>query len=396
MPHKSADKFPAPGSNPIVPKESMSEAQTPPFRADHVGSLLRPKDLLRAREEARAGHLATAALRQIEDAAIRDAARMQAGLGLRGVTDGEFRRGSWHMDFLYQFGGVSKIQDTVDIQFHNEKGDIEFRPSALRVTGKLTLDQTIFGAEFQFLRSAVETGTPKLTIPSPSMMTYRGGNDVIDRAIYPDIEEFRHDLARVYREEIAALAKLGCTYLQLDDTSFAYLNDPTQRDYVAAHGGDRDNQHLVNIGLVNAAVANKPAGMTICVHMCRGNHRSSWVASGGYDYVADAVFNRLDVDGYFLEYDDERSGGFAPLRFVPKGKTKIVLGIVSSKKSALETKDEVRRRVDEAAKYVALDQLCLSPQCGFASTELGNALGIEQQNAKLNLIVELAREIWGT
>jgi 5-methyltetrahydropteroyltriglutamate--homocysteine methyltransferase len=395
MPHKSA-AVPANDPNPIIPKKSMSEAQIPPFRADHVGSLLRPAALLKAREEARAGRLSLVALEQAEDVAIRDAARMQQALGLRGITDGEFRRGSWHMDFLYQFGGVSKIQDTVNIQFHNDKGDIEFRPAALRVTGKLTLEKTIFGKEFKFLQGAVATGTPKLTIPSPSMMTYRGGNDVIDRAVYSDIGEFRHDLGRVYAEEIAALGKLGCTYLQLDDTSFAYLNDPAQRDYIAQHGGDRDNQHLVNIGLVNAAVANKPADMTVCVHMCRGNHRSSWVASGGYDYVADAIFNRLDVDGYFLEYDDERSGGFAPLRFVPKGKKKIVLGLVSSKRSALETKDQVRRRIEEAAKYVPLDQLCLSPQCGFASTELGNALSIEQQNAKLNLIVELAREIWAS
>jgi 5-methyltetrahydropteroyltriglutamate--homocysteine methyltransferase len=290
---------------------------------------------------------------------------------------------------------VTRVQDTLKIQFHNDKGDIEFAPAALRVTDKLTLEKTIFGDEFKFLQSAVKSGTPKLTIPSPSMMTYRGGTTVIDRAIYPDLQEFRHDLSRVYAEEIAALGKLGCRYLQLDDTSLAYLNDPAQRDYVAKHGGDPDNQHLVNIALVNRAVANKPAGMTICVHMCRGNHRSSWVASGGYDYVADALFNRLEVDGYFLEYDDARSGSFEPLRFVPKGRKKIVLGIVSSKRRALETKDDVRRRIDEAAKFVSLDQLCLSPQCGFASTELGNSLTVEEQNAKLRLIVEVAREVWG-
>jgi 5-methyltetrahydropteroyltriglutamate--homocysteine methyltransferase len=373
----------------------MSVAQTPPFRADHVGSLLRPKQLLAAREQAKAGKLAPAALKTVEDDAIRQAARMQEDLGLHGITDGEFRRQAWHMDFLYQFGGVTKIQDPLTIRFHNEQGDTEFQPSALRVTGKLNLEKTIFGEEFKFLQSAVAKGVPKLTIPSPCMMTYRGGNDVVDRKVYPDMDEFRTDLARVYREEIAALAKLGCAYLQIDDTSFAYLNDPAQRAYVAEHGGDKDNQHLVNLRLFNAAVRNKPAGMTVCVHMCRGNHRSSWVASGGYDYVADAVFNQLDVDGYFLEYDDERSGGFAPLRFVPKGKKRIVLGLLSSKRSALETKDSIRRRIDEAAKYVALDQLCLSPQCGFASTEFGNALTVEQQNAKLHLIVELAREIWG-
>ncbi|HEX4111862.1 MAG TPA: 5-methyltetrahydropteroyltriglutamate--homocysteine S-methyltransferase [Stellaceae bacterium] len=373
----------------------MPEKQTVPFRADHVGSLLRSPDQLRARDEARAGRLSADALKHVEDDAVRDVVRMQEALGLPGITDGELRRGSWHMDFLYQFGGVSKIQDTVNIQFHNAQGDIEFKPAALRVTGKLKLERTIFGEEFAFLRSCVTRGTPKLTIPSPSMMTYRGGYTVIDRAVYPDLDGFRHDLARAYADEIAALNRLGCTYLQLDDTSLAYLNDPTQRDYLAKLGGDPDRQHLVNIALVNAAVADKPAGMSICVHMCRGNHRSSWVASGGYDYVADAIFNQLDVDGYFLEYDDARSGSFAALRFVPKGKKRIVLGIVSSKRGELETKDRVRRRIDEAAKYVALDQLCLSPQCGFASTELGNALTLEQQNAKLRLIVELAREIWG-
>jgi 5-methyltetrahydropteroyltriglutamate--homocysteine methyltransferase len=373
----------------------MPETHTAPFRADHVGSLLRPAALLRAREAAKTGRMPAAELKNIEDEAIREAARMQEGLGLRAVTDGEFRRGSWHMDFLYQFGGVTKIQDTINIQFHSDQGDTEFRPAALRVTGKIALEKCIFGEEFKFLQSAVTSGTPKLTIPSPSMMTYRGGNNVVDRAVYPDLEEFRHDLARAYADEIAALAKLGCSYLQLDDTSLAYLNDPAQRDYIAQHGGDKDNQHLINIALVNAAVARKPAGMTVCVHMCRGNHRSSWVASGGYDYVADAIFNQLDIDGYFLEYDDQRSGDFAPLRFVPKGRKKIVLGIVSSKRSALETKDFVRRRIDEAAKFVPLDQLCLSPQCGFASTELGNALTFEQQNAKLRLVVELAREIWG-
>jgi len=374
----------------------MAEQQTIPFRADHVGSLLRPKELLAAREHAKAGRLPPAELKKVEDEAIRRVARMQEELGLHGITDGEFRRQAWHMDFLYQFGGVTKQQDPLTIRFHNEGGDVEFQPSSLRVTGKLTLEKTIFGDEFKFLQSVVTKGVPKLTIPSPCMMTYRGGNDVIDRAVYPDLDEFRADLGRVYREEIAALAKLGCTYLQIDDTSFAYLNDPDQRAYVAAHGGDATNQHLVNLALFNDAVRDKPQGMHICVHMCRGNHRSSWVASGGYDYVADAVFNRLDVEGYFLEYDDARSGGFEPLRFLPKGKKRVVLGLLSSKRSALEEKDAIRRRIDEATKYVSLDQLCLSPQCGFASTEFGNKLTLDQQNAKLRLVVELAHEIWGT
>ena len=369
--------------------------QTVPFRADHVGSLLRPKPLLAAREEAKAGRISAGQLQAAEDDAVRGVARMQEALGLKGITDGEFRRGAWHMDFLYQFGGVTRQQDPLTIRFHNDAGDVEFQPASLRVTGKLTLDKVIFAEEFKFLQSCVTAGLAKLTIPSPSMMTYRGGNDVIDRAVYPDLEAFRSDLARVYREEIAGLAALGCKYLQIDDTSFAYLNDPAQRAYVAEHGGDKDNQHLVNLRLFNDAVRDKPAGMAICVHMCRGNHRSSWVASGGYDYVADAVFNQLDVDGYFLEYDDQRSGSFEALRFLPRGGKRVVLGILSSKRAALEERDFVRRRIDEASRYVALDQLCLSPQCGFASTELGNALTLEEQNAKLRLVVELAREIWG-
>jgi 5-methyltetrahydropteroyltriglutamate--homocysteine methyltransferase len=246
------------------------------------------------------------------------------------------------------------------------------------------------------LKSVAPAGTvAKLTIPSPSMLHYRGGRAVIDHAAYPDIDAFWHDLAEVYRQEIAGLATLGCTYLQLDDTSLAYLNDPTQRAYVASIGGDGEHQHLINIRLINQALANKPAGMTVCTHMCRGNFRSSWVAEGGYDHVAEALFGELAVDGFFLEYDDARSGGFEPLRFVPKGHKRIVLGLVTSKRPALESKDELKRRIDEAAKYVPLEQLCLSPQCGFSSTVDGNALTRDEQIAKLRLVVETAREVWG-
>jgi methionine synthase II (cobalamin-independent) len=373
----------------------MPVANTPPFRADHVGSLLRPPELLEAREAAKAGRLSPGDLRNIEDDAIREVVQLQEELGLRGITDGEFRRGAWHLDFLYQFGGVTKAEDPLRIRFHNDGGDIEFQPASLHVTGKLTLDHCIFGPEFTFLKNAVTLDTPKLTIPSPNMMIYRGGTGLIDRAVYPDLDEFWADLARVYREEIAALGALDCTYLQIDDVSLAYLNDPAQREMMAKTGLDPENQHLRNIKLFNEAVRGRPAGMALATHLCRGNHRSSWVASGGYDYVADALFNQLDVDGYFLEYDDARSGGFEPLRFVPKGKKKIVLGLVSSKRSALETRDTIRRRIDEAAKYVPLDQLCLSPQCGFASTELGNALTQDEQSAKLRLVIELAKEVWG-
>jgi len=365
-----------------------------PFRADHVGSLLRPAALLQARERFKNREIAAAELRTAEDAAIRTVVKMQEDVGLQGITDGEFRRSSWHMDFLYQLGGATKVQDgNLKVQFHNEKGDIEFTPAALRVTGKLELKKCIFGEDFTYLKS-VTRGTPKLTIPSPSMIHYRGGRAAIDAAVYPDMKEFWRDLSNAYADEVAALGKLGCTYLQLDDTSLAYLNDPAQRQHMAQIGGDADTQHLVYIDLINAALTKKPAGMTVCTHLCRGNFRSSWVAAGGYDHVAEALFGRLNVDGFFLEYDDERSGGFEPLRFVPKGKM-VVLGLVTSKRGALESKDFLKRRIDAAAEYIPLEQLCLSPQCGFSSTVEGNALSIDEQIAKLRLIVETAREVWG-
>jgi len=367
---------------------------TPPFRADHVGSLLRPRELLQAREDHKQGRIDAAALRAVEDKAIRDAVRLQEDVGLSGITDGEFRRTTWHMDFLYQVGGVTKVQDTMKVQFRNEQGVIEWTPAALRITSRLKLDKCIFGDHFAFLKSATK-GTPKLTIPSPSMMHYRGGRAAIDTSIYPGMEGFWADLGEVYADEIAELGKLGCTYLQLDDTSLAYLNDPAQREYISKLGGDGEHQHLTYIKLINAAVSRKPAGMTVCTHMCRGNFRSSWVASGGYDHVAEALFGELKVDGFFLEYDDARSGGFEPLRFVPKGKL-VVLGLVTTKKGALEKKDELKRRIDEAAKFVPLEQICLSPQCGFSSTVEGNALSVEEEIAKLRLIVETAREVWGT
>ena len=374
----------------------MSDLSGPPFRADHVGSLLRPLELLHARAEHQAGRLSAEELRRAEDRAIGDAVRMQREIGLQGVTDGEFRRGSWHMDFLYQIGGVAKTDQNLRIQFKNETGPVEAALGAFRIGRRLTLDKTIFAEDFAYLKSATPTGTvAKLTIPSPSMLHYRGGRAVLDQAAYPEMEAFWHDLAEVYRKEIAGLAALGCTYLQLDDTSLAYLNDPAQRAYVTSIGGDGDKQHLTNIRLINHALANKPPDMTVCTHMCRGNFRSSWVAEGGYDHVAEALFGELAVDGFFLEYDDARSGGFEPLRFVPRGKKRVVLGLVTSKRPALESKDELKRRIDEAAKYVPLEQLCLSPQCGFSSTVDGNAVTIEDEKAKLRLVLETAREVWG-
>jgi 5-methyltetrahydropteroyltriglutamate--homocysteine methyltransferase len=374
----------------------MPDANAPPFHADHVGSLLRPAALLRARAEHQAGRMSAAELRRVEDQAIADAAQMQAELGLTGITDGEFRRGSWHMDFLYQLGGVEKTDRVLNIQFKNAAGTLEFSPAAHRVAGRLTLDKTIFGEDFAFLKSVAPLGTtPKLTIPSPSMLHYRGGRAAIDESAYPAMDEFWHDLAEVYQKEIAGLHALGCTYLQLDDTSLAYLNDPAQRAYVTSIGGDGATQHLTNIRLINQALAGKPRGMTVCTHMCRGNFRSSWMAEGGYDHVAETLFGELAVDGFFLEYDDARSGGFAPLRFVPKGPKRVVLGLVTSKRAALETKDDLKRRIDDAARYVPLEQLCLSPQCGFSSTVDGNALSIKEEQAKLRLVVEVAREVWG-
>ncbi len=371
----------------------MTVRELPPFRADHVGSLLRTKDVLQARDDFAHGRISAAEKRRIEDDAIRRVVKMQQDIGLKSATDGEYRRGSWHMDFIYQIGGVTKTQDNLKVQFHNEKGDIEFTPAALRVTGTLNLPACIFGEDFQFLRS-VATATPKLTMPSPSMIHYRGGRAAIDPAIYPDLEQFWHDLEQVYADQIEALGKLGCTYLQLDDTSLAYLNDPSQREYMNRIGGDGEHQHVAYIRHINAALSRRPAGMRVCTHMCRGNFKSSWVATGSYEHVAEALFTQLNVDGFFLEYDDARSGGFEPLRFVPKDKV-VVLGLVTTKKGTLEKKEDLKHRIDEASKFVPLDQICLSPQCGFSSTVEGNALTIDEEIAKLSLIVETAREVWG-
>jgi 5-methyltetrahydropteroyltriglutamate--homocysteine methyltransferase len=350
--------------------------------------------LHQARAEAAAGRLSADELRAVEDDAIRDVVRLQEDIGLQSATDGEFRRASWHMDFIYALGGVGQADEKMTVQFRNEQGTIEFTPAALRVHERVALRQPIFAGAFTFLRNAVTTATPKLTIPSPSMVHYRGGRAAIDADVYPDLDQFWDDLSAAYAEEVKALGELGCTYLQFDDTSLAYLNDPAQRAMIAGLGGDAEHQHERYIRQINAALAHRPPGMTVTTHMCRGNFRSSWVAEGGYDFVAEALFGGLEVDGFFLEYDDARSGGFEPLRFVPAGK-RVVLGLVTTKRGALESKDELKRRIDGAAKFVALDQLCLSPQCGFASTVEGNALTYDEEVAKLRLIVETAHEVWG-
>jgi 5-methyltetrahydropteroyltriglutamate--homocysteine methyltransferase len=372
----------------------MSRRTQPPFRADHVGSLLRPPELLRAREDFAAGRIGVDALRKAEDNAIRDVVGMQEDVGLQSATDGEFRRTSWHMDFIYQLDGIDPADEQIKVAFHNEEGDVEFTTAALSVHDRVGLSKTIFADAFEALKSMTTTATPKLTIPSPSMVHYRGGQAAIDEDVYADIEEFWRDLVAAYREEVRRLGELGCTYLQFDDTSLAYLNDPKQREYIASIGGDREHQHEVYIRHINEALADRPDETTVTTHMCRGNFRSSWAAEGGYDFVAEALFNELQVDGFFLEYDDARSGGFQPLRFVPAGKM-VVLGLVTTKRGELEDKDELKRRIDEAAKFVPLEQLCLSPQCGFSSTVEGNLVTHEQQVAKLRLIVETAHEVWG-
>ncbi len=372
----------------------MSQRTTPPFRADHVGSLLRPPELLAAREEFAAGKIDAEALRAVEDSAISDAVKLQEDVGLQAATDGEFRRASWHMDFIYQLGGIKEDEEHMHVQFHNAKGDIEFSPAMARVYEKVTLPKTIFGDHFRYLASQVTSAVPKLTIPSPSMVHYRSGRPYINTDVYPDMDGFWDDVSAAYAQEVQQLHALGCRYLQMDDTCYAYLNDARQRKLIDERGEDGEHLHLRYIKQMNAAVAERPKDMTLTVHMCRGNFRSSWVAEGGYDYVAEPLLSELDVDGYFMEFDDERSGGFEPLRFLAPGKF-IVLGLVTSKRPELESKDDLKRRLEAASKYVPLEQLCLSPQCGFSSTVEGNSLTVDEQKAKLRLIVETADEVWG-
>jgi 5-methyltetrahydropteroyltriglutamate--homocysteine methyltransferase len=367
----------------------------PPFRADHVGSLLRPPALLQAREDFAQGRIDAHALRTVEDEAIRVAVRKQEEAGLQSATDGEFRRASWHMDFIYQLDGISQEAGHIAVKFFNEQGTVEFTPAALHVDGKLGVSKTIFGDHFRFLHETVESAVPKLTIPSPSMVHYRGGKAAIDPDVYPDLDAFWADLTAAYREQVRRLGDLGCTYLQFDDTSLAYMNDPHQREYVASIGGDPERQHVEYIRHINEALAGRPEAMRVTTHMCRGNFRSSWAAEGGYDFVAEALFNELEVDGFFMEWDDERSGGFEPLRLLPKGEKHVVLGLVTTKRGELESKDELKRRIEEASRYAPIEQLCLSPQCGFSSTVEGNVLSHDEQWAKLRLIVEVAEEVWG-
>jgi 5-methyltetrahydropteroyltriglutamate--homocysteine methyltransferase len=358
---------------------------------------LRPTDLLRARALHAEGAIPAEEVRAAEDAAIADAVRMQEEVGLLSATDGEFRRANWLSDFAYQLAGVVPAGDQAVTAVLPEKpGRIETGGKAVlfKVTDRIRLPQPIFADDFAYLRSVTTHATPKLTIPSPSMIHFRSGRAAIDGSVYPDMDELWSDLAAAYVEELRQLFDLGCSYMQLDDVSLAYMNDPSHREHVQALGGDPDQQHLIYIDCLNEVLAAKPAGMAVTVHLCRGNFRSSWFAEGSYDFVAEALFGGLDVDGFFLEYDDDRSGGFEPLRFLSNGKV-VVLGLVTTKTGALESKDDLKRRIEEASRFVDIENLCLSPQCGFASAMEGNQLTHDEQRAKLELVVETAEEVWG-
>ncbi len=364
----------------------------PPFRADHVGSFLRPKVLLDARTQFRSGAIDAAALRRVEDEAIRGIVKFQEDLGLRGITDGEYRRTYFHIDFLTQLTGV-ETHGGIHVKFHGAKGEVDFEPPVMQVTGNVRHDKAIQRADFEFLRS-VTTRTPKVTIPSPTMLHFRGGRNAISKDAYPDLEQFYTDVAAAYADELQTLGDAGCTYVQLDDTNLAYLCDEKMREGARQRGDDPNELPRRYARLINAAIGRRPKAMMVCVHLCRGNFKSAWAAEGGYEPGAEVLFNELAGDGYLLEYDDPRSGNFAPLRHVPKGKT-VVLGLVSTKIGELESKDTLKRRIDEAAKFVPLEQLCLSPQCGFSSTVHGNEIAFESQAAKLRLVIDTARDVWG-
>ncbi len=364
-----------------------------PFRADHVGSLLRPEELKRARLEAQKGAISREKLREIEDRCIADAARLQESAGMNSITDGEFRRAMWHTDFLLGFDGVEATHSQYAAKFHGQGGATAETRSMLVVKDKFKRAKPIMVDHFKYLKSVAKK-TPKFCMPAATYLHMRGGRKVVDEKAYPDMAEFWADVATGYRAEIADLAAAGATYIQIDDVSFANLCDKDIRKQVANDGEDPEKLPEFYGKIINTLIAGRPADMTVTLHTCRGNHESMWMASGGYDLVAEAVFNTIDVDGFFLEFDDERSGGFAPLRYVPKGK-KVVLGLVSSKVAELESKDTLKRRIDEAAKFLPLEQLCLSPQCGFASTAGGNKITEDIEKRKLALIVETAAEVWG-
>lgn len=366
--------------------------KTPPFRADHVGSFLRPKELMDARTKFRDGGISAAELRAVEDEAIKGIAKFQEDLGLKGITDGEFRRRYFHVDFLVQLDGVVE-EGGMSKKFKSATGELDFAPPVMKINDKIRHAKPIEVENFKFLNS-VTGQTPKVTIPSPTMLHFRGGRNAVDQKAYPDMDEFYADVATAYGQEIEALGAAGCTYLQLDDTNLAYLCDPQQRAAAKDRGEDPDELPRMYARWINESIKTRPDKMRVAIHLCRGNFKSSWAAEGGYEPVAEVLFNELDVDGYFLEYDDDRSGDFRPLRFVPKDKT-VVLGLVSSKLGQLESKDDIKRRINEAAEFMPLDQMALSPQCGFSSTEHGNDIMVEHQAAKMRFIIDVVRDVWG-
>jgi 5-methyltetrahydropteroyltriglutamate--homocysteine methyltransferase len=363
----------------------------PPFRADHVGSLLRPKALQEARAKWKAGALSHAALAEVEDRCIAEAVAKQEAIGLRAATDGEYRRAYWHYDFVGGLDGVEVYEPEQKVQF---QGGVPLGHK-LRVNGPISWGRPVMVDHFAFLAGHVKQAVAKQTIPSPSVVHFRGGREAIDTAAYPEMEPFFADLGVAYNKAVAAFGAAGCKYLQLDEVNIAYLCDPDQIAALKARGEHVEGLLGIYTDMLNAAIAGKPEGMTISMHLCRGNFRSTWVAKGGYEPVADVLFNQIHSDAYFMEYDTDRAGGFEPLRFVPRGKKTVVLGIMTSKTGELESKDELKRRIDEAAKFLPLEQLALSPQCGFASTEEGNTLTEDQQWAKLARCVEVAEEVWG-
>jgi len=363
-----------------------------PFRADHVGSLLRPHELHDMREQVRFGKAPAAKLKEAEDRLIRDVVKLQEDLGLSSITDGEFRRDWWHIDFIAGFDGI-ELQREGDSYHGVQFKGVEAKPPTMFVKRKLKRTKPSMVPHFEFLKSVVKKCTPKFTMPSPAMLHARGDRESIKQT-YPNIDNFWADLTQCYREEIADLYKAGCRYLQIDDTTIAMFGDPKVQETFKKLGDDPKKDVAVYAEAVNAAVRDVPDDMTVAIHTCRGNFRSTWLASGSYDYVAETAFSKLDVDGFFLEFDDDRSGSFEPLRYVPKGK-RVVLGLVSSKVPELEKKDSLKRRIEQASKVVPLENLCLSPQCGFSSTHHGNNLTVEEERAKLKLCIDTAREVWG-
>lgn len=371
----------------------MTTRTSPPFRADHVGSFLRPKYLLDARAQAADGTITREALREVEDRAISEIVKFQQDVGLQSVTDGEFRRTYFHIDFLEQLGGV---KTDLPVTVKKPDGSEELAPPVIRVVDKVRHAKDIQKADFEYLKSQVAAGhTPKVTIPSPTMLHFRGGRAGISKQHYPELDpDFYDDVAKAYGDELRSLAAAGCSYVQMDDTNLAYLCDDKLREAARSRGDDPDELPHRYASFINKVVAQKPEGMTLAIHLCRGNFKSTWAAQGSYEPVAEALLSEMHVDAYFLEYDDARSGDFKPLRFLPKGKT-VVLGLVTTKLGQLENPDEIRRRIDEASKYAPLEQLALSPQCGFSSTVHGNNIAVEQQREKLKLIVDVARSVWG-